>query len=42
MAIKSQIRNARPSVPLKVIKNGDDDDDSTLLPALAHATHTHG
>jgi hypothetical protein len=41
-AIKSQIRNAGPSVPLKVIKNEDDDDDNALLPASAHAARAHG
>ena len=40
-AIKSQIRNAGPSVPLKQIKKEEDDDDDSLAPsALAARTHS--
>jgi hypothetical protein len=42
IAIKSQIRNAGPSVPLKVIKKEVEHDNDTLLPASAHAARTHG
>ncbi|KAJ7223779.1 hypothetical protein C8J57DRAFT_1253345 [Mycena rebaudengoi] len=38
-AIKSQIRNAGPSVPLKPIKKEEDDEDDTLLNPNALAAH---